>query len=74
MTARVGFRTEQEDVELAAALAQRFGVGFDMSRVQRFAMRLGLTLLDLQPDLVMVAGQPAKKRSAAVKQRFAQEP
>lgn len=70
MTARLALRTLPDDMEQIAALVAKFS-GFDAPTVTRAALRLGLTALELAPDLLVQAGAPAPKRRAALKSYFA---
>ena len=70
LTGRLALRTLPEDSEQIAALVAKFS-GFDAPTVTRAALRLGLTALELAPDLFVQAGAPASKRRAALKPYFA---
>ena len=66
LTGRLALRTLPEDMEQLAALVAKFS-GFDGPTVTRNALRLGMTVLELAPDLFVQAGVPASKRRAVLK-------
>jgi len=69
MTARVAVRTVPDDVELIEALAKKLP-GFTPATLARAALRLGLTVLELDPSLVVPAVAPAAKRRAVLRSYF----
>ncbi|MCU1279470.1 MAG: hypothetical protein JWM53_3016 [bacterium] len=73
LTARIALRTVPEDTEQLAAVAAKLP-GFDQPTIARAALRLGLTLLDLEPELIVAGVGPAKQRRAMLKPHFTREP
>lgn len=69
MTARVAVRTVPDDVELIEALAKKLP-GFTPATLARAALRIGLTVLELDPSLVVPAVAPAAKRRAVLRSYF----
>ncbi len=75
MTGKIALRTLPEDMEqLAALTASAKLAGFDQPTIARAAFRLGLTLLELAPEMILAGVGPASKRRAALKPHFAREP
>jgi len=73
LSGRIMVRTLPEDMEQLAALAAKLA-GFDPPTIARAAFRLGLTVLELEPGLIVAGVGPSKPRRAALKPRFASEP
>jgi hypothetical protein len=65
-------RTLAEDMEQFDALAGKLA-GFDPPTIARAAFRLGLTVLEFDPGLIVAGVGPAKQRRAALKSRFSSE-
>jgi hypothetical protein len=72
MTTRIALRTLPEDTEQLAALGHVLA-GFDLPRIARSAFRLGMTVLELEPSLIVAGAGPAKQRRAALKPHFTRE-
>jgi hypothetical protein len=71
LTERIALRLLPDDAEQIAALVAK--LGFDAPTLTRAALRLGLTALELAPDLLAQAGGAPTKRRAGLKPYFAQQ-
>ena len=72
MTARIALRTVPEDLEQLGGLVSKLA-GFDQPTIARGALRLGLTLLELDPSLIVAGVGPSAKRRSALKALFSRE-
>ena len=63
---RLALRVTAEDLDEIGALVRSFE-GFDQPTICRAALRLGLTLLQLQSSLLLVGGATPSKRQESVR-------
>jgi hypothetical protein len=70
MTARMAMRLSPEDAEQIAQLKAKMG---GEPAITRAALRIGLTVLELEPSLLVAGLGPAAKRRAALKPYFQRE-
>jgi hypothetical protein len=66
MTGRIVLRTFAEDIEQLEALVRTFE-GFEQPTIARAALRIGLTMLELEPTLLLLGPATKPKRELAVK-------
>ena len=66
MTGRILIRTFAEDIEQLVALVRSFE-GFEQPTIARAALRIGLTMLELEPTLLLLGAATKPKREQAIK-------
>lgn len=72
MARQIGIRIGADDDEQLAAITAKLP-GFDQTTVARAALRIGLTVLELEQTAIVQAGAPPPKRRAWLKPHFSDE-